>query len=161
MAIGAIIGAGIGAAGAIIAAEDEAEMLEYDAELKRMQADEIMKRAERNKEAAKKRGQKLIAEQSAAFAKGGVDVSSKTSITVMEDTAASIIDELEDISIVAGFEAMQIRTGADIADLAAENTRTAGLIQAAGSLFGGATDYYKLSSRQTVTPKSKPKSKPK
>ena len=141
----AAVGLVVGIAGTLSAAEaaEEAEKakakaIRERAELKRKQADEILRRVEINVLAMRREKNQLVGRQTSGFAKAGVDFSG-SSITVINATEESFIRGTMVARREARYKANQLRQGADI-DLtlasdslaAGESMRKARLIQGLG-----------------------------
>lgn len=140
----AIVGSLLSAKSQMDAADAQAGAAKAQARAKREQAVELMKRAKINAERTREAGATLVKGQQAAFAAGGVSISSGSTLAVMNDTINKVERNVEDQLQEASFKASILQKGADVDVSLAGDIRKAGQIGAAGSLIGGAVSAYKV-----------------
>lgn len=154
----------IGAAGQVQQAQAQAQAAEYNAKVADMNATLSERRAkdaiERGAvEEQKKRleVQRLLGTQTAAMAANGVDLTFGSPLDILVDTA--VLGELDALTIRTNFareaydrkvDAVNQRAGATLNRMEAENARTAGYLNAAGTVLGGIGTAYRNSRRSTI-----------
>lgn len=149
MGAGAAVGGGIlSGAGIIAEGQAEARAAFRDAELKEIQADEVINRAKINIRLARLQGQRVAGEQAAAFAKGGVDVSGGSPLLAMEQTSMEISREVQSIAREAEFEARQLKRGAQISRESISDIKAASKLAAVGTVLGAAGKASKFAPKQ-------------
>lgn len=133
-----IAGAGLGLAayGMISGAAAQADAEERDAALKRLQADEVIRRMYVKEEEMRKYGIELEGQQSSAISASGFDYQGSP-LLLMETTKKNVEREILEMQRDAMFRADQLRKGADISMDISGSTSTAGWIQAGGTVLGG------------------------
>ena len=158
-AASAIAGGVLSAGAQIASAQQEAGAAHRDAQVKDLQADEVLSRAQINARLSILQGQKLKGDQVAAFAKGGVDVGGGSPLLMLEQTSMEITREVQSIARDAQFEASQLRRGAESSRQQAKDIQTAGKLAATATLFGAGAEASKFSPRGTVNDKKAEKPK--
>lgn len=135
--IGAVIGAGIGIYGAITSASDQADIDRQKAALEDAQAGEVARREQENDALAKTTAFKTAAaysSENAATGHEGGGIGSQLEIQRQTNLQISLNDQ------AAAFQESQIYAGAGMESQLANNTMTAGYLNAAGQgvkLAGG------------------------
>ncbi len=130
----AIAGMGLQVYGMISGANAEADAAEADAESKRLQADEVIRRNRDMETDIRREGVKLHGQQVSAYAKSGVDMGGSP-LLALEDTQYGIERELQQRRQEAAFSAKQLRSGASISNALASDKRTAGWIGAGATVL--------------------------
>jgi hypothetical protein len=169
MAEGAAIAAGIGLVGSVMQANAQKEQAKAEAaglgaRAKALdnQATEINSRFELfTKKDINVKKQILQGEQVAALAKGGVNVSAGTSLSIIQETARLSVEELMRAKREAMFESETLRSEAKSARDQISGVLKAGKLASTASLLGGASSaggalaFFNKSSNKPVDP-SKP-----
>jgi hypothetical protein len=133
MAVG---GLGMQVFGGIKSSQAKADAAQKDAEIKRQEADEVDYRGERNASVLRMKGQEVIGAAEGAYTASGVELSG-SALTALADTNAKNQQEIFDTYHEARFRAGQLRQGADVSEHLASDQRTAGFVDAAGTILGG------------------------
>lgn len=109
-----------------------------EAAMKRQMASDMLERFDINRKLTLVKGEQFKASQQAAFAKGGVDISSGATLIAMEDTNRGIQQhiDLERMEITA--QANALIAGADIDTVLARDIKKASKFQNIGSFMSGA-----------------------
>lgn len=123
----AIIGTLIVMQGQRDAARSEAAAASRNAQLKRLQALELLDRFDINARQLFQEGELFKADQELSFASRGVDISSGSALNVIHETNATVLREYALQKREAQFKAEQLMAGADI------DQRLAGDIQSSAS----------------------------
>lgn len=142
MAVGAILlalGTGMNMYGNIKKSQLEAEAMEQNAFLKRLQASKLRGSAIREAELTMRRGQKVLGSQLSAFGRSGVDVSSGSALAIMAQTLADARDEAEAIRNAGEYRAWMSEYEAGVSSGRAGSIRRAGLLNALGGGLEGAS----------------------
>lgn len=130
----AAIGAGVAAYGAIKSADDQADVLQKDADLKNQQAQEVEReQGERTLEEGID-NQKTLGQIKAGYSESGLDLSG-SNLYSLESTYADMSRQLAEQQKEADYKAAMIRAGASIESQQASDTQTAGYLSAAGGLI--------------------------
>lgn len=136
--VAAIAGAastGAQVAGSIAKGNAQKRAAEREAELKRQQADEVIRRSKQNVLALKRQRRTVKGRQISGFAKAGVELAGST-LEVLNSTEMEFERDILNTRRDAEFKASQLRAGADIAIEEGKAAKTAGLI---GGIAGGVT----------------------
>lgn len=152
MAAGAVMLAGtaISVYGQVKAANDKADAEQRAAELKRIESKEILDRAKINESVLGTEEIGAISNQIGGYAAGNVDVTTGSPLIAMEATHSYYQRELLNMQREAKFRSDQSLAGAASADTLSGEERSAGILNAAGSVITGASTAYKY-----YTPNSK------
>lgn len=95
-----------------------------NAELQRLQADEVLDRARVNSDEVRNDAMRLIGEQRVAIAGTGASLEgSSMTLTSMQDAVSAMTKNIGFIQRDAQWKAKQIRMGADMSQTAADNLR--------------------------------------
>jgi hypothetical protein len=135
-AILAIAGTGAQVAGSIVGGNARARAAEEGAKLKKLQADEVLKRSEINIRALQRQKRQLTGRQVSSFAKAGVDFSG-SAIEVLDATEDQFKRDILSARREAAFKADQLRRGADIDTRLASDARAAGIISGVSTGLSG------------------------
>jgi hypothetical protein len=129
--------AAVSAYGTYQQSQAQAKALREQSKAKKMEAREVQRRFEINRKALRMKGEEVKGEQLAAAAASGVDVTSGTPVTLLEDTEAKIIQQIEYETQATSFSTEQAIRSADFTKAQAGRVQTAGTIAAFGQLAGG------------------------
>jgi len=133
----AVIGTGLDIGGQIAESDAQQKAAKRNSIASEIQAREILKRSKVNQEIVKEEGLALQANQVGAFARAGVDVGSGSPLSVLENTASNVRQEVATLGEEAEFAAREIRAGARAGLAAAKSARgAAGLSVLATGLSG-------------------------
>ena len=135
----------ISAYGQSKAASAQARAAKAMARAKRQQAIALMEKAEINAGRMRLGGVRLVKEQQAAFASGGVALGSGSTLAVMNDSINKTEQGIQDMMTDAKSKAAALRAGANVDTKLASNIREASQYQVAGTLLSGAASAYKSS----------------
>jgi hypothetical protein len=137
--------AAVSAAGSLLAAKGQADAASAQsaaakriARAKRRQAAELLERAEINVERMREGGVRLVKEQQAAFASGGVALGSGSTLAVMNDAINKTEQGIQDMMADARSKAASLKAGADVDTRLAGQIQEASKFQVAGTLLSGA-----------------------
>lgn len=137
------LGAGMQAYGQYKSSQDAAWAARQNAKLKRAQAQELLEKMKIQEQRIHAQGEEFKAKQLNEFASGGVQLGAGATLVALEDTNMKISQQASDMKRDSIFKANQIMMGADIEEVQADNTETAGKVAAFGTLLGGAGSAYK------------------
>lgn len=141
MATGAAIATGVGvglsAFGQIEQARAQKKAAQAQADAKRLQAFEVLRRSEFNIDQLEEEARRFRGQQTTAFAKAGVDVGSGASLVQLEQLNRDLVDEIESQREEARFKAQALFEGADIDTRLSGDLQTAGQIRAVGTTLQG------------------------
>jgi len=152
----AAVGAGVSLLASEKAAKSAHGAAQQQALLLEKQAERINERSSIAIRQTRFQGQKLKGKQVVAYAASGVDVSSGSTLAVMEDTARQINDEVTSIQREAKFQIEMANSGASSTRAQAEDQRKASRIanyaNFAQSIGSAGSDYMKY--QAAITPES-------
>lgn len=144
MAVGAAVAATLIVAGSVMSAKAQREAgaadrarAEASAKLKREQADEMLRRTEINVKDMTLEGELLKSEQTAMYAKGGVDVTTGTALLMLEDTENIIATRQERMRYEAEYEALNLRKTAAAEEKYGVAMERAAKTRSTATLLGG------------------------
>lgn len=138
LGVAAATSTGLGVYSAVKQSQDQADQAERQAEIQRIQADEVLRRADINVKAATEQFAALKDQQISAFAKSGVDAYQGSPLLFMEETARRAKRDIQNIRDEAGRKAQLILQGADNLANQAGDIRTAGYLNAGSTFLTGA-----------------------
>ncbi len=138
--------------GGIIQMREQQEAAKTQIDLLNQQADEERFRHQQNIKNQKLEGQRFIQSQVASFAKAGVDVGSGAPLSVMEETASTLAEDLARSEREYTWRANQLIFEQQQVKRSAKKAKQAGII---GLFTGGMVDAGKISSEYQRS--SKPK----
>lgn len=140
-AVISIISAGVGAYASVASAEAQAEAEDFNAKVAANDARASADQAQFEADQRRSRTRRLLATQRASALKSGV-TESGSFLNVQEDTA--IQAELDALSAIytGKIESNRNRAKAELGFQSARNTRSTGLLTAAGTGLGGASRAY-------------------
>lgn len=141
VSLGMIASVGITAGAKIVGAVGESQAAQKDADLKRLQADEAEKSGARQEKLLRQQGQQIEGTQVSGYAKAGLDLSGSP-LLVLEDTARQVEEQALVVQHDTAFRAGQLRQGADLADQLGQINLVSGLLNAGGTVLGGAAKAY-------------------
>lgn len=118
------------------AAKAKAEEYSRQAEINRLQAQEVLKRAKINSSILRKEGDRFKASQLSGFAAGNVSLGSGSVLNSLAETEISIKQELNNINEEAKFRARMLELGAQSIDRQVSNIRKSSTYDMINSLFG-------------------------
>lgn len=141
--IGAIVGlagSAVSAIGAIQQGNATAAAAEYRAKNNALLAEDALNRGAQEQEAQRRKDAALMSRQRAVMAAGNVSLASGSPLTVLGDTA--LLGELDAARIGDNSrrEEQAYLADAKLANMEADNARTAGAIGAFGTILGGTKD---------------------
>jgi hypothetical protein len=135
-AVGSIVGAMVSAAGAKQQADAESAKATYQAAVARNnQTAEAYKAAEKSQDVAIK-GDYALAKQRAAYAAGGVNVSTGTPVTVFGISSGRVAGDVGAEQYAGAVETARWSDQAKLYDMEAANAKKAGKIAAASAIVG-------------------------
>jgi len=138
-AVGSLVGAMAAAAGAQQQANAQAQAAQYQAQVARNNATaEAYKGAERSQDVAIQ-GDYKLAQQRAAYAAAGVDVSTGSPVTVFGISSGRVAGDVAAEQYAGAINAQRWQDQATLKELEAVNARKAGDIAARGAIIGGIT----------------------
>jgi hypothetical protein len=137
------IGAGVSAYANYEQGRQQARAAKQDAKLKRAQAQEMRERMAIEEVNIKEQGEEFKAQQTAAFAAGGVALGTGATLLALEDTNSKIAKRITDMKRDTLFRANQLEKGASISMSQAGQYQQAGYLGAAGSLLSAGASYYR------------------
>jgi hypothetical protein len=138
-AVGSLVGGMAAAAGARQKADAEAQAANYQAAVARNNATaEAYKASEKGQDIAIK-GDYALAQQRAAFASSGAQVSTGTPVTVFGQSAGRIAGDVADTRYAGALETQRWQDQATLSSMQAINAKKAGDIAAQGAIIGGIT----------------------
>lgn len=138
-AVAAVIGTTIAIVGQQKAARAEASAARENAEQKRIQALELLDRADINANALLLEGELLKGQQKVGFAGKGIDIGAGSALNVIEETNSIIAKQLLLDKREANFKAKQLRSGASADVSLAGDIRSAQRLRTAGTFLSGAS----------------------
>lgn len=134
--------AGYGAGAGLDAADDQVNYAKKNQELQAKQANEILNRASENTKSLMREAETFKGEQMSSFVRGGVDVSSQSSLLALENANAQYKRQAYLEERDARLTANRIKAQAQIGVDAAKSARTAAQIGAVTSVLGTAAGMY-------------------
>lgn len=138
MAEGAVIvGTVLTIKGDLDAAQAQAAQTRKEAGIRRSQIQELLRRGELSLKNITAEGEQFVAKQEAAFVAGGVDISSKTSLLVLEETQSRISEQFMQTQREIAFSASIIEQGALSLEEASRRIERAAGLQATGTAISG------------------------
>jgi hypothetical protein len=137
------VGAGVSAYANYEQGRQRAWAARQDAKLKRAQAQEMRERMAIEEVNIQEQGEGFKAQQTAAYAAGGVELGTGATLLALEDTNAKIAKRITDMKRDTLFRANQLEKGASISMTQAGQYEQAGALAAAGSLLQGGASYYR------------------
>lgn len=143
----------ISAYGSIQESEARAEQARREAALKRMQADEVLDRAEINAGLMDRQGKRLISSQVASFGASNVSLGA-SQYGLLSETERNVDEQIQLMRRDAEFRAKMLREGASSADVLAGQIQSAGYWSAAGTLLGGGSKAFYASGAFDKKPKT-------
>lgn len=135
------VGAGVSAYAAYEEGRLRARSARREASIKRSQAREMRERMVIEEANLKQQGEEFKAQQTAAFAAGGVELGTGATLIALEDTNSKIAKKISDMKRDTMFRANQLERGASISQSEATGYEQAGMLGAAGSLLQGGASY--------------------
>ena len=135
-----VAGTLISAIGSVKSAQDQADALEQQAQARFLTAKQAELSAKREAEMAARKGEKIKGAQISAFGRSGVTLEGSP-LMMLEETAANISEEISAILASARFKAGTISAEGQLDLVKAGQTRTAGYLQAGGSILTGAARF--------------------
>jgi len=157
-AVVGLVGSAVSAIGTMQQASATAAAAEYRAKNNALLAEDALKRGAQEQEAQRRKDAALMSRQRAVMAAGNVSLASGSPLTILADTAT--LGELDASRIAdnAKREEQAYLADAKLANMEADNARTAGAIGAFGTILGGTKDllassWYKQG--QTTSPLAK------
>jgi hypothetical protein len=129
-----VVGAGIQAYGTYKQSQAQAQALSEQSKAKKQEVKELQRRFAINQKALRLKGEEVKGEQLAAAAASGVDVTEGTPVTLLEDTEAKIIQQIEYEAQATSFTTEQAVRSADFTKAQAGRVSKAGTIAAFGQL---------------------------
>ena len=136
-AIAAVAGVGINILGQNAQAKAQERAALAQAEAKRLQAFEVLRRSEFNIDELEAEAKRFRGQQTAAFAKSGVDVGSGASLVQLEQLNRDLVEQVAVQREEADFKAKQLFAGADIDTKLSGDIRTAATFNMIGSGLQG------------------------
>ena len=136
-AVAAVVGTGVTIYGQQKEAKAKARAAKKNAELKRLQALELLDRFEINSQALMAEGELLKDRQKVDLASRGIDIGSGSALSVIEETNALVARQLILDRKEAEFKAQQLRSGADMDVELAGDIRSAANIRSVGTFLSG------------------------
>lgn len=124
------------AVGGAMAGKARKRAAEQQAQMKREQADELLRRAKRNAVSLIKERNILKGKQASGFAKAGVEMSG-SALEVLNATDETYRQEVVNARQEAQFKANQLRRGADVDMKLASDIGKANIISTAGDVVAG------------------------
>lgn len=137
------VGAGVSAYAEYEQGRQQAAAAREEAKLKRAQAREMRERMVVEEANIKQQGEEFKAQQTAAFAAGGVELGTGATLIALEDTNSKIAKKITEMKRDTLFRANQLERGASFAQTQATQYEQAGMLSAAGSLLAGGASYYR------------------
>jgi hypothetical protein len=134
--------AGYQAGANLDAADKSVAAAQRNQELQNQQANEVMQRADENTKAIMSDAEVFKGNQESAIVKGGVDVSSSSSLVALENAHANFVHQAYNESKDASLTAARIRAQAQNDVDATKAGRQAAQIGAATSVLGAAASVY-------------------
>lgn len=137
-----LAGTAVNVFGQVKEANDRADAEKQAAELKRIEAKEILDRAQVNSQELLKESDVFQSNQVGGYAAGNVDVTTGSPLIAMEQTHSFYQKQIANLNREAKFRSDQaIRSGASLDELASQ-TQQAGTVRAIGTvLTAGASAY--------------------
>lgn len=146
----AVVGAGTQIAGTIMGANAQSEAAQKSAALKRLQAQELLKREAQNELILQENGVKLENQFSTAFAATGGGGGLGGVLEIHRQVQQNILTARED----ANFKAQMLNAGADVETSLASDTMAASYVTGAGTVLGLGAKFWdvygKYSGNQTL-----------
>lgn len=143
MATGALVG--LTAAGTYLqmegntqAARAKEKAVLEEANMKRVQANQMLERFELNAKVTRMKGREFQSTQISAFAKGGIDVGSGATLLALEDTNRSVQSYLDIQRTEVEDQAAALRAGATLDEVLAKDIRKAAKLTNTGLFLSGA-----------------------
>lgn len=140
-AAAAVIGIGVQAYSMISSANAEADAASKDAAIRGKQAEEVEHTGLSQERDARIQEGQVTSEQTTVFAKGGIDMSG-SALLALEDTHYKASKEVTDIRHEWMFKQNQINASAQMSEELGSQRRTAGYINAGGTVLSGAARAY-------------------
>jgi hypothetical protein len=137
------VGAGLSAYSQYEQGRQQAEAAKQDAKMKRAQAREMRERMYLEEINLKQQGEEFKAQQTAAFAAGGVELGTGATLIALEDTNSKIAKQITDMKRDTLFRVNQLEKGASISMQQSSQYAQAGTLSAAGSLLSAGASYYR------------------
>lgn len=137
------VGAGVSAYAEYERGQAQARAARQEAALKRAQAREMRERMVVEEANIKQQGEEFKAQQTAAFAAGGVELGTGATLIALEDTNSKIAKKITEMKRDTLFRANQLERGASFTASQAGEYERAGTLSAAGSLLAGGASYYR------------------
>lgn len=141
MAVGAIIatvaGVGVKAVSTIMASKAAGRRARKEAELRELEADATLERAEINKQVTRRQFKRIKEQTITSFAAGNVDLGSGSPLQVLTEQRFDRNNAIRNINITAQTSAENIRAGAKSFRDAASGAETAGIIGGIGTVLTG------------------------
>ncbi len=136
-AVGGIIGGIVQAQGAQQQAEAQAQQAEYQAKVARNNATAEAYSGAKKGEAVQEKGDRLIAQQQAAFVGSGVSVSTGTPTIVRGESVSRVMADVDTEHYNGKIQSQRWQDQATLHDMEAVNARKAGQTASAAALIGG------------------------
>lgn len=141
----AVVGAGLQAYGMYASAQAQARAGRENAKLKKAQATEMLEKMRIEELNIHEQGEEFKANQTATYAKSGVELGTGATLIAMEDTNFKIGKQIQTMKRDTIFRANQLIAGAGYDMAQARDTATAGAISAGGTLLQGGANFAKNS----------------
>jgi len=137
------IGAGVSAYAQYEQGRQQARAARQEAAFKRAQAREMRERMRLEEINLKQQGEEFKAQQTAAYAAGGVELGTGATLIALEDTNSKIAKQITDMKRDTLFRANQLEKGAAFTASQAGQYEQAGTLSAAGTLLSAGASYYR------------------
>lgn len=135
------IGTGVGIYGSVQQGKAAQDKADYDAQVKRNQAEMLRKDATQNRMRMREDNQRRLARLRATYARSGIMSDAGTPLDVYSATASKLELRIADYSSNIQRKAAALEQGADLDEWSGGNLRTAGNINALSTGLSGASSF--------------------